>query len=105
MDYDYEQMKEKIREEQNKVESFEIVEEIQSNNVQEIQEIDNKEENIEKSWEYKQNESQNEDNVLNQSQNENNIEESWNVDLQKSEEISEEEIQKKKEMKKIFINF
>jgi hypothetical protein len=52
MDYDYEQMKEKIREEQNKVESFEVVEDIQSNKVQEaqeVQEVDNKEENIEKS--------------------------------------------------------
>ena len=108
MDYDYEQMKEKIREEQNKVESFEVVEDIQSNKVQEaqeVQEVDNKEENIEKSWEDKQEKSEKESNISEQVQNENNNEESWNVDLPKSEEISEEDVQKKKEMKKIFINF
>ena len=108
MDYDYEQMKVKIKEEQNKVESFEVVEDIQSNNVQEAQEhqeVDNKEENIEKSWEDKQEKSEKESNISEQVQNENNNEESWNVDLPKSEEISEEDVQKKKEMKKIFINF
>lgn len=94
-DYDYEQMKQKIKEEQNKVESFEIVEDIPSNNVQELQEVDNKEESIEESWEDKQEESE----------KENNIEESWKADQPKSEEISEEEKQKRKEMKKIFINF
>ena len=108
MDYDYEQMKVKIKEEQNKVESFEVVEDIQSNKVQgaqEVQEVDNKEENIEKSWEDKQEKSEKESNISEQVQNENNNEESWNVDLPKSEEISEEDVQKKKEMKKIFINF
>ena len=94
-DYDYEQMKQKIKEEQNKVESFEVVEDIPSNNVQELQEVDNKEESIEESWEDKQEESE----------KENNIEESWKADQPKSEEISEEEKQKRKEMKKIFINF
>ena len=94
-DYDYEQMKQKIKEEQNKVESFEVVEDIPSNNVQELQEVDNKEESIEESWEDKQEESE----------KENNIEESWKTDQPKSEEISEEEKQKRKEMKKIFINF
>lgn len=94
-DYDYEQMKQKIKEEQNKVESFEVVEDIPSNNVQELQEVDNKEESIEESWEDKQEESE----------KENNIEEFWKADQPKSEEISEEEKQKRKEMKKIFINF
>ena len=94
-DYDYEQMKQKIKEDQNKVESFEVVEDIPSNNVQELQEVDNKEESIEESWEDKQEESE----------KENNIEESWKTDQPKSEEISEEEKQKRKEMKKIFINF
>ena len=48
-DYDYEQMEQKMKEEQNKVESFEVVEDIPSNNVQELQEVDNKEESIEES--------------------------------------------------------
>lgn len=104
-DYDYELMKQKIKEEQNKVESFEVVEDLPNNNVQEVQDTDNKEENIEKSWEEDQWESEKESNISEQPQNENKTIESWNVDLQKSEEISEEEKQKKKEMKKIFINF
>jgi len=103
-DYDYEQMKQKIKEEQNKVESFEVVEDIPSDNVQEVSNIDDKKEDIKKPWE-KQLESENESNIPEQTQNENNIEESWSIDLPKPEEISEEEKQKKKEMRKIFVSF
>ncbi|MBO4516893.1 hypothetical protein J5751_05750 [bacterium] len=47
-DYDYEQMKLKINEEKNKIESFEIVEDVPSNNIQEVSNLDNKEkDNIE----------------------------------------------------------
>ena len=104
-DYDYEQMKQKIKEEQNKVESFEVVEDIPSNNIQEVQDTDNKKEGVDRSWEEKQLESENESNIPEQTQNENNIEESWSIDLPKPEEISEEEKQKKKEMRKIFVSF
>jgi hypothetical protein len=45
-DYDYEQMKLKIKEEKNKTESFEIVENIPNNNVQEISDTDNQKKNI-----------------------------------------------------------
>lgn len=48
-DYDYEQMKLKIKEEKNKTESFEIVEDIPSNNVQEASDVENKKEDIVKS--------------------------------------------------------
>lgn len=104
-DYDYELMKQKIKEEQNKVESFEVVEDLPSNNVQEVKDTENKKENIEKFWEEKQEEPEKETNISEQPQKKNNIVESWSADLQKSEEISEEEKQKRKEMKKIFINF
>lgn len=47
-DYDYEQMKLKFNEEKNKIESFEIVEDVPSNNIQEVSNLDNKEkDNIE----------------------------------------------------------
>lgn len=104
-DYDYELMKQKLKEEQNKAESFEVVEDLPSNNVQEVKDTENKKENIEKSWKDKQEEFEKETNISEQPQKENNIVESWSADLQKSEEISEEEKQKRKEMKKIFINF
>ena len=104
-DYDYELMKQKLKEEQNKAESFEVVEDLPSNNVQEVKDTENKKENIEKSWEEKQEEPEKETNISEQPQNENKTIESWNTDLPKSEEISEEEKQKRKEMKKIFINF
>jgi len=104
-DYDYELMKQKIKEEQNKAESFEVVEDLPKDNIQEVQDTDNNEENIEKSWEEDQWELEKESNISEQPQKENNIVESWSADLQKSEEISEEEKQKRKEMKKIFINF
>lgn len=48
-DYDYELMKQKLKEEQNKAESFEVVEDLPSNNVQEVKDTENKKENIEKS--------------------------------------------------------
>ena len=104
-DYDYELMKQKLKEEQNKAESFEVVEDLPSNNVQEVKDTENKKENIEKSWEEKQEEPEKETNISEQPQKKNNIVESWSADLQKSEEISEEEKQRRKEMKKIFINF
>jgi len=104
-DYDYNLMKQKLKEEKNKTEKFEIVENIPNNNIQEAQNMDNKKENIDKFWEDKQNEAQNESNVSNQPQDENSIVEPWNAPLPESEEISEEEKQKRREMKKIFINF
>ena len=94
-DYDYEQMKQKLKEEKQNKQEFEVVEDIPSNNVQEAQDIETEKQSIEKSWEDKQTEPE----------KENNIEESWKADQPKSEEISEEEKQKRKEMKKIFINF
>ena len=47
-DYDYEQMKQKLKEEKNKTESFEIVEDIPSNNVQEVQDIEKEKQEFEK---------------------------------------------------------
>ena len=47
-DYDYEQMKQKLKEEKNKTESFEIVEDIPSNNVQEVQDVEKEKQEIEK---------------------------------------------------------
>ena len=104
-DYDYEQMKLKIKEEKNKTESFEIVEDIPNNNVQEVSDTDDKQEIVMKSWKDEQVDSEKESNIPEQPQNENNIEESWNVDLQKTVEISEEEKEKRREMRKVFINF
>ena len=114
MDYDYEQMKEKIKEEQNKVESFEVVEDIPSKNVQEVSDIEKEKQEFEKeniedtdkaeehlsSWvenkelvDNKEDSLAESDNPSDKSQNDNKV------------EISEEERQKRKEMKKIFINF
>ena len=122
-DYDYEQMKLKIKEEKNKTETFEIVEDIPSNSVQEASEIDNKENK--ESWDEKSDEQntqqvaalpQNDQNELSQTNNESTwVESKESVDSKedsettpqndKEVEISEEEKQKKKEMRKVFINF
>lgn len=107
-DYDYELMKQQKLEEENKTESFEVVEDLPSKNIQEVQEtkdIDSKKENIEEPWEDKQVEPEKEKNISEQPQTENNIEESLSTDTPKVDEISEEEKEKRKEMKKIFINF
>ena len=104
-DYDYEQMKLKIKEEKNKVENFEIVEDIPSNDIQEVSDTDNKQKAVMESWKDEQVDSEKESNIPEQPQNENNIKESWNVDLPKTEEISEEEKEKRREMRKVFINF
>lgn len=131
-DYDYEQMKQKLKEEKNKTESFEIVEDIPSNNVQEASDVENKKEDIVKSWEEK-NDVENSQNIAALPQNDQNelsqtnsestwVESKESVDNKenspsksdnssdkpqdnKEVEISEEEKQKRKEMKKIFINF
>ena len=105
IDYDYELMKQKIKEEKNKTESFEVIEDLPSNDIQEVQDINDKKERFIESWEYKQEESEKENNISEQVQNDNNVVESWSTYIQKPEEISEEEKQKRKEMKKIFINF
>ena len=55
-DYDYEQMKQKLKEEKQNKQEFEVVEEIPSNNVQEVQDIETEKQSIEKSWEDKQTE-------------------------------------------------
>lgn len=47
-DYDYEQMKQKIKEEQNKVENFEVVEDLPNNSVQEAQDVEKEKQEIEK---------------------------------------------------------
>ena len=131
-DYDYEQMKLKIKEEKNKTESFEIVEDIPSNNVQEAPDIENKKEDIVKSWEEKNDVEnpqniaalpQNDQNELSQTNSESTwVESKESVDNKenspsksdnssdkpqdnKEVKISEEEKQKKREMRKIFINF
>jgi len=104
IDYDYELMKQKIKEEKNKAESFEVIENLPSNNIQEVQDTNDKKEEFVESWEDKQEESERENNVTEQPQNEDNVVESWSTDIQ-PDEISEEEKQKRKEMKKIFINF
>lgn len=110
-DYDYEQMKQKLKEEKNKTESFEIVEDIPSNNVQEVQDIEEEKQEIEKenvedtdkveehlsSW--AEGEESNLDSMA-KSDNSPDI-----LQNNKEVEISEEERQKRNEMKKIFINF
>jgi hypothetical protein len=73
--------------------------------VQEISDTDNQKKNIVESWENEQIDSEKENNISEQPQNESNIKESWNVDLPKTEEISEEEKEKRREMRKVFINF
>ena len=126
-DYDYEQMKLKIKEEKNKTESFEIVEDIPSNNVQETTDVGNKKEDIVESWQEKENGNQenpqniaalpqNDQNELSQTNSESTwveskesagVKEDSSTKPQndKEVEISEEEKQKKREMRKVFINF
>ena len=113
-DYDYEQMKLKIKEEKNKTESFEIVEDIPSNNVQEVQDVEKEKQEIEKEnvedtdkveehlsyWVENKELVDNKEDSLAESDNSPDI-----LQNNKEVEISEEEKQKRKEMKKIFINF
>ena len=124
-DYDYEQMKQKLKEEKQNKQEFEVVEEIPSNNVQEVQDIETEKQSIEKSWEDKQTEPEKE-NIENTDKSEEHLS-SWveNKELvdnkedslaesdnspdilqnNKEVEISEEEKQKIKKKKKILINF
>lgn len=110
-DYDYEQMKQKLKEEKNKTESFEIVEDIPSNNVQEVQDIEKEKQEFEK--EKVENTDKIEEPLSSWAEGEeSNLDSTAKSDnspdiLQnnKEVEISEEERQKRKEMKKIFINF
>ena len=113
-DYDYEQMKQKLKEEKNKTESFEIVEDIPSNNVQEAQDVEKEKQEIEKEnvedtdkveehlsyWVENKELVDNKEDSLAESDNSPDI-----LQNNKEVEISEEEKQKRKEMKKIFINF
>lgn len=107
-DYDYEQMKQKIKEEKNNIQKFEVVEEIPKDNIQEIVNEEVKEEKVVEPW--KSSDDKTEADLLEQPQNnideniENNIVEAT-VEKKSSDEISEEEKQQKKEVKKIFINF
>ena len=110
-DYDYEQMKLKIKEEKNKTESFEIVEDIPSNNVQEVLDVENekqefekeKVENTDKVEEYLSSWTEGEEPNLDSTAKSDNSPDI--LQNNKEVEISEEERQKRKEMKKIFINF
>jgi len=110
-DYDYEQMKLKIKEEKNKTESFEIVEDIPSNNVQEVLDVENekqefekeKVENTDKVEEYLSSWTEGEESNLDSTAKSDNSPDI--LQNNKEVEISEEERQKRKEMKKIFINF
>lgn len=128
-DYDYEQMKLKINEEKNKIESFEIVEDVPSNNIQEVSNLDNKEKDNIEPWKEEDNEGnsmgtavlpqndQNElswtDNIVSWAENKestNNNKDSLiqtkkNKEIQNNSEFSEEERQRKKEMRNVFINF
>jgi hypothetical protein len=47
-DYDYEQMKQKLKEEKQNKQEFEVVEDIPSNNVQEAQDIEKEKQEFEK---------------------------------------------------------
>ena len=110
-DYDYEQMKQKLKEEKQNKQEFEVVEDIPSNNIQEVQDIEKEKQEFEK------------ENIEDTDKAEEHLS-SWvegevsNLDStaksdspsdkpqnDKEVEISEEEKQKRKEMKKIFINF
>lgn len=48
-DYDYEQMKQKLKEEKQNKQEFEVVEDVPSNNVQEAQDVEKEKQSIEKS--------------------------------------------------------
>ena len=130
-DYDYEQMKLKIKEEKNKAESFEIVEDIPSNNVQEFQDVEKEKQEPEK--ENIENTDESEEHLSSWAEGEDFWAPLWKEladhgvlrgktedfldspvksdspsdksQNNKEFEISEEEKQKRKEMKKIFINF
>ena len=47
-DYDYEQMKQKLKEEKQNKQEFEVVEDIPSNNIQEVQDIEKEKQEFEK---------------------------------------------------------
>lgn len=141
-DYDYEQMKQKLKEEKQNKQEFEVVEDIPSNNVQEVQDVEKEKQSIEKSWEEEQKEFEKEniedtdkveeylpswaegedswaplwkelaDHGVLRGKTEDFLDSSVKSDSpsdkpqnNKEIEISEEEKQKRKEMKKIFINF
>jgi len=108
-DYDYEQMKQKIKEEKNNIQKFEVVEEVPEDNIQEIVNEDTKKENIVELW--KTSDEKTKVDRIEQPQNnadenlqENNSTETI-VEKKSSDDVSEEEKQQKKEVKKIFINF
>ena len=84
-DYDYEQMKQKIKEEKNNIQKFEVVEDVPKDNIQEIVNEESKKEDVVESWEKKNNKQDSPNN--------------------REVEVSQEEKQKKKEMRKVFINF
>ena len=117
-DYDYELMKEKIKEDQSKVQEFEVVEDvpkdikksseniipdnIQSDNIKpQVDEkpVEDDEKPVEDDVKKNISEKQSTNNNEAPSQTEKITEK------QLSEDVSEEERQNKKEMKKIFINF
>lgn len=141
-DYDYEQMKQKLKEEKQNKQEFEVVEDIPSNNVQEVQDVEKEKQSIEKSWEEEQKEFEKEniedtdkveeylpswaegedswaplwkelaDHGVLRGKTEDFLDSSVKSDSpsdkpqnDKEVEISEEERQKRKEMKKIFMNF
>ena len=130
-DYDYEQMKQKLKEEKQNKQEFEVVEEIPSNNVQEVQDIEKEKQEFEK--ENIEDTDKTEEHLSSWVEGEDFWAPLWKeladhgVLRGKAEdfldspvksdsspdkpqddkeiEISEEEKQKRKEMKKIFINF
>lgn len=130
-DYDYEQMKQKLKEEKQNKQEFEVVEDIPSNNVQEVQDVEKEKQEFEKenikdsdkTEEYLSSWAEGEDfwaplwkeladhGVL-RGKTEDFLDSPVKSDSSpdkpqnnKEVEISEEERQKRKEMKKIFINF
>lgn len=110
-DYDYEQMKQKLKEEKQNKQEFEVVEEIPSNNVQEVQDVEKEKQEFEK--ENTEDTDKAEEHLSSWAEGEvSNLDSPVKSDSSpdifqnnKEVEISEEERQKRKEMKKIFINF
>lgn len=130
-DYDYEQMKQKLKEEKQNKQEFEVVEEIPGNNVQEASDVEKEKQEFEK--EKVEDTDKVEEPLLSWAEGEDFWAPLWKEladhgalrgktedfldstakfdspsdkpQNDKEVEISEEERQKRKEMKKIFINF
>ena len=113
-DYDYEQMKLKLKEEKQNKPEFEVVEDIPSNNIQEVSDIQEKKENIGRPHEEieENNEWGKMSSFVKEVAPDLSGDEGFKMNIstdsskwQSKNEISEEEKQNRKEMKKVFINF